>query len=310
MMKTKSIGFVGLGLMGGPMAKRFLDAGYTVIGYDSSPERLQHMITCGITPATSARHVANYVTTVIGSVPDAAASRSVVLDTDGVGQGSMCRYYVETSTIGVRASQDIAAQLAHLGKQFIDSPVSGGPRAIQQGRLTSMVAAPEDALAALQDVYTHLCLRKIVVGTQPGLAQACKLINNAISLSIMQIAAEAAVFGVKVGLDPHILIEAINASSGKSAVTMTKFPASILTRRFDFGATLTTATKDIELFVQEAQAFGMLLDSAPAVAASWRNAADANPHEDFTSIIKRFEAAANVQVGTPSDPPTIEVNAS
>jgi len=246
---------------------------------------------------------------VIGSVPDAAASQSAVLDADGVGRGSACRYYVETSTIGVRASQDIAAQLAQLGKQFIDSPVSGGPRAIAQGRLTSMVAAPEEALAALEDVYAHLCLRKFVVGAQPGLAQACKLVNNAISLSILQIAAEATVFGVKVGLDPHVLIDAINASSGKSAVTMTKFPASILTRRFDFGAALTTAAKDVELFVQEAQAFGMLLDSTPAVAASWRHAADADPYEDFTGIIKRFEAAADVQVGTPSDPPAIEVNA-
>jgi 3-hydroxyisobutyrate dehydrogenase-like beta-hydroxyacid dehydrogenase len=99
------------------------------------------------------------------------------------------------------------------------------------------------------------------------------------------------------GLDPRLMIEALNASSGGSRVTQTKFPISILTRKFDFGASMATATKDMRLFVDEARTMGAFLQSTPLIAKIWQEATEASdPLRDFTEIIKWFEGPVGVEV--------------
>lgn len=293
----KTVGFIGLGLMGKPMAEQFLTAGYQVVAFDRAAERLQELVELGAEPATSPKDVADRARVVIGSLPHGTASRAVTMSAHGILNGRLCKYYIETSTIGVRASRQISERLALAGIIFVDAPVSGGPRAVRERSLTAMISAAANVITELDDWFLILCKRRFVVGTEAGLAQACKLVNNAISLSTLQIAAETVVFGVKAGLDAKILIDAINSSSGQSATTLKKFPVSILTRRFDYGASLETGAKDMDLFIEEAREMGLLLESTPAIADSWRAASQAGPALDFTEIIKRFEAVANVEVG-------------
>lgn len=291
------LGFIGLGQMGAPMAQCLLAAGFGLVVHDRIEARMQPLVQHGARAASSPREVADLARMVIASVPDASASRALVLAPGGLCGGQAMRHYVETSTIGIGAAREIAAALAGCGVDFIDAPVSGGPRALAQGSLAVMLSGSAEGLAALAPVAAALWGRQFVVGSAPGLAQACKLANNAISLAILQLAAEATVFGVRAGVDAGTLVEVINASSGRSAVTETKFPVSILTRRFDYGASMATGAKDMALFVEEAQALGLLLDSTPAIARAWQAATAAgDPERDFTQIVRRYELVAGVEV--------------
>lgn len=292
----KTIGVIGLGLMGAPMAEEFLKSGYSVIAFDTVPERLDAVVRLGGLAATSPKDVADRTAVVLASLPHGAASRVVALGSDGIIGGQACKYFIETSTIGVRASREISEGLSEAGVTFVDAPVSGGPRAIRNRSLTAMVSAQESVLSDLDEILQVLCSKRIVVGAEAGLAQACKLVNNAISLSHLQIAAETMVFGVKAGVDAGVLLEVINSSSGRSDTTLKKFPVAVLTRSFDYGASLATGAKDTALFVDEAREMGLLLESLPAIAESWRTAAQTDPERDFTEIIKKFESVAGVEV--------------
>jgi 3-hydroxyisobutyrate dehydrogenase-like beta-hydroxyacid dehydrogenase len=280
------------------MAVRFLSAGYKVVVHDTARPRVQELVALGASAANSPRELANRASVVIASVPDAEASRKITGGADSIVEGKAVRCYVETSTIGVAASREIARQLETHNIHFIDAPVSGGPRAVSEGILTAIVSAPGKLVDEVQSIMTVLCNQLIIVGEKPGQAQACKLVNNAISLAILQIASEVSVFGVMAGLDARLMINAVNASSGSSRVTQTKFPISILTRKFDFGASMATATKDMRLFVSEAQKMGAFLQSTPLIAQIWEEATEAgDPHRDFTEIIKWFEGHVGVEVG-------------
>lgn len=298
MTDSAPIGCIGVGRMGGPMVRRLLDAGHEVVAFDIDAHALARAEALGATASGSPREVADRARLVIASVPDGAASRVVALGPDGIVHGRSVRTYVETSTIGVTAARAIAGALAQAGIAFVDAPVSGGPRAIVAGTLTTMVAAAPEALAAAVPALDAICGRRFLVGDRAGIAQACKLVNNAIMLSTLQIAAEAAAFGVLAGLDAATMIEVVNASSGASAVTQKKFPASILNRRFDFGASMATAAKDMALYVEDAQAIGALLEGTPRIADAWRRAAEAGDSaRDFTRIVQWFEASTGVTVG-------------
>src|SRR3546814_10099250 len=140
---------------------------------------------------------------------------------------------------------------------MVDAPVSGGPRAAAQGTLTSMIAAQPETWRETEDIVGAYSGRTFLVGAEPGLAQACKLVNNAMSLATLAIACETAVFGVALGLDANTMIDVINVSSGRSAATRDKFPKSILTRSFDYGPSVRTAAQDLALIVPEATALGV-----------------------------------------------------
>src|SRR3546814_18054612 len=140
---------------------------------------------------------------------------------------------------------------------MVDAPVSGWPRAAAQGTLTSMIAAQPETWRETEDIVGAYSGRTFLVGAEHGLAQACKLVNNAMFFATLAIACETAVFGVALGLDAHTMIDVINVSSGRSAATMDKFATSILTRSFDYSASVRTAAKYLDIYVQETQAMGM-----------------------------------------------------
>lgn len=296
-----TVGFIGLGLMGGALARQFLRAGRTAIVHDLSETLVHSLVTEGAQRAESPREVADRASVVIACLPSPFASRQVALGEDGVCFGRAVRIYIETSTIGVTACKEIERGMADRSIRMVDAPVSGGPRAAAQGTLTSMVSTQPEVWLEVREIIETYSGKAFLVGDKPGLAQACKLVNNAMSLTTLAIACETAVFGVAVGLDAETMIDVINVSSGRSAATMDKFPASVLTRSFNYGASVRTAAKDLELFVREANALGMDVAGTSFVADIWRKAAsEGDPERDFTELIKQFEAPFGVIVGTPA----------
>ncbi|TKR54452.1 NAD(P)-dependent oxidoreductase [Allopusillimonas ginsengisoli] len=301
---THTVGFIGLGLMGSAIAEQYLRAGNEALVFDLSTDAVLRMVKLGARSTASPRDLADQASVVIACLPSPAASHQVALGDDGVCHGKAVRIYIETSTIGVRACQNIAATLANRSIQLVDAPVSGGPRAALQGKLTSMVATPASTWIEVENIINDYSGKTFLVAEKPGLAQACKLVNNAMSLSTLALACETIVFGVAAGLDASTMIDVINTSSGRSAATLDKFPTSILTRQFDYGASVRTAAKDLDLFVQEAQAVGMDVSGVRCMADIWKGAMETgDPERDFTSLIRDYEAPLGVIVGKGSESP-------
>lgn len=248
-MKQDLVGFIGLGHMGAAMARRLLSAGHALLVHDLDPAAADDLGRRGARVAASAREVGEQAEVVFLCLPSVDAARSVAAQLAG---GRSVRMVVETSTVGPAAVRDMAAALRPHGIAVVDAPVSGGPRGAEAGTLSLMHAGEPAAIARALPLLRTVAGRLFDVGAEPGLAQVCKLVNNAISAAGMVAACEATVVGAKAGLDPATMLDAINAGSGRNSATLDKFPQSILTGRFDYGGPLGLMVKDLTLYLDGA----------------------------------------------------------
>jgi 3-hydroxyisobutyrate dehydrogenase-like beta-hydroxyacid dehydrogenase len=295
-MAAKDLGFIGLGNMGAPMAGRLVDAGYNLTVFDTRAAALQPFTARGATAAASPAAVASAVDTVLVSLPTPAIVRAVALGENGVASGTRVKTFVDLSTTGPRAAQEIAAELAARNIVAVDSPVSGGVSGAQKGTLAVMVSGPKDRHDALKPAL-EVIGKVFYLGEKPGLGQMMKLANNLLSATAMAISCEAIVMGVKAGLDPKVMVDVINAGSGRNSATQEKFPRSILPRTFDYGFATGLMYKDVKLCLEEAQALGVPMWVASAVQQLWLLANnELGPDSDFTRIIQCLEGWAGVEV--------------
>ncbi len=295
----KHIGFIGLGRMGVPMASRLLDAGYELTVYDVRRESVDLLVAKGAHAAASPAAVGQAAATVLMSLPDPATVRAVALGADGVAVGGKVKTVLDLSTTGATAAREIAAALAAKGIAAVDAPVSGGVAGAVKGTLAVMVACPRTLFAELEPMLSHIG-RVFFIGERPGMGQTMKLANNLLSATAMAATSEAVVFGVKAGLDPAIMIEVINAGSGRNTASQDKFPKAILPRSFDFGFTTGMMYKDVRLCLEEANAAAVPMPVATAVRDLWRRAfEEIGGERDFTTIAQLVERAAGVEIGKP-----------
>ena len=291
-----TLGFVGLGNMGFPMARRLIDAGHDVAVFDTRAEVLDAAAALGATAASSPRDVADRSETVLASLPSVQASLTVATGPDGVVHGSAVRTFVDLSTVGAGQAAHIHGVLAQRGIAALDCPVSGGVRGAQNGTLALMVSGARHEFDAVATVLEQLG-RPIFIGEKPGAAQTMKLANNLLAATTLSATAEAVVMGVKAGLDPAVMIEVFNAGSGATHASRDKFPRAILPRTFDFGFATGLMVKDLRLCLQEAAELGLALPVSEAVGQSWEAALlDQGADSDFTTIIRPIEDAAGVIV--------------
>ena len=291
------IGFIGLGKMGQPMARRLIEAGHTLVVFDTRADAAAPLTALGAQLAASPVAVADRVETVLASLPEPHIVASVATGDNGVIHGKRIKRFVDLSTTGSRAAADIAAALAKKNIAQIDSPVSGGVAGAVKGTLAVMVSGPQadidvvkDALGVFGSVF--------VIGHQPGMAQTMKLANNFLSATAMAASSEAIVMGVKAGLDPAIMIDVINAGSGRNTASTGKFPNAILPRTFDAGFATALMLKDVRLCLAEAKAAGVPTDMMGMVASLWeRVASEIGADKDFTTIVQPVERRAGVIVG-------------
>lgn len=289
------IGFVGLGNIGLPMARRLVEAGHDVVAFDKRGEALAQL---GATAATSPQDVADRAETVLASLPTPAVSLEVATGPAGVVHGSRVKRYIDLSTVGSRTAAQIHDRLAQRNIAALDSPVSGGVGGAEWGALALMVSGPRTEFDAVKPVLDVLG-RPLYVGDQPGSAQTMKLANNMLAATVLVATAEAVVMGVKAGLDPAVMIEVLNAGSGATSASRDKFPRAILPRTFDYGFATGLMVKDVRLYLEEARALGVPVEVADTVGRLWEATAHSQgPDSDFTSVIKPFEESAGVTVGT------------
>lgn len=295
---AETLGFVGVGKMGGPMATRLLDAGHALVVYDIREEAVAPLAARGAAAAHSSRAVADAADIVFFSLPEPKDVHAEAIGATSVIRGERAKILVDLSTTGPRTTIPVSAALAEAGIAMVDAPVSGGVAGATKGTLAVMASGPSEAFARVEQLL-RIFGKVFSVGDKPGQGQAMKLANNLLSAAALAISSEVVVMGVKAGLDPKLMIEIINASTGRNTATETKFPISILTRRFAYGFTTGLMHKDVRLYLEEAEALDVPLALSKAVTAAWRAAeAELGPESDYTEIIKCLESRAGVIVGS------------
>lgn len=293
------IGFIGLGNMGFPMARRLIGDDHDVVAFDTNGAALERIVALGANAASSVKDVADRAETIMASLPTPAASLEVSLGAGGVIEGARVKRYVDFSTIGSPTAVRIHAALAERGITAIDSPVSGGVGGAEKGALAVMVSCPRNEFDFIRTALEAIG-RAFYVGDKPGSAQTMKLANNILAANVLVATAEVVVMGVKAGLDPDVMVEVLNAGSGATSASRDKFPRAILPRSFDYGFATGLMVKDVRLYLDEAKAVGVPIEVAETVGRLWEAAqTDQGPQSDFTSVIKPFEKAAGVIVGRP-----------
>jgi 3-hydroxyisobutyrate dehydrogenase-like beta-hydroxyacid dehydrogenase len=291
------IGFIGLGKMGFPMARRLIDAKHQLVVFDQRKEAVDKLVALGAEAGSSPKDVADRAETVMASLPSLQASLDVASGKDGVIEGRRVRRFVDLSTIGSHMAVHIHGLLAKRNLVQLDSPVSGGVGGAEKGTLAVMVSGPRADFEAVKPAL-EVIGKVFFIGEKPGSAQTMKLANNLLSATAIVATSEAVVMGVKAGLDPAVMIDVINAGSGMNTASRDKFPRSILPRSFDFGFTTGLMVKDVRLCLDEAKSLGLSMEVAEAVGRLWEVViGEMGAESDFTSAIKPIEKAAGVVVG-------------
>lgn len=292
------LGFIGVGRMGGPMAERLLGAGHSITVYDRDDQAMQRLVSAGATGADSPAAVANRARIVFASLPTPAVVLDTVSGTNGVRDGSRIGIFVDLSTSGTRATVRIAECLRERGIQSIDAPVSGGIAGARAGRLALMASGPRPAFDTVEPLLNALG-RVFYVGDKPGMGQTLKLANNLMSQAAIAITSEALAFGVKAGLDPALMLEVINVSSGRNTASEVKFPKHVLTRGFDFGFSAGLALKDVRMCLEEAAALGVPMSVGREVCELLAQAtATYGSDSDCTGIARIVESRADCVISS------------
>ncbi|HWZ08037.1 MAG TPA: NAD(P)-dependent oxidoreductase [Bradyrhizobium sp.] len=291
------IGFIGLGNMGFPMARRLIEARHHLVVFDQRKQTMDKLVALGAQAASSPKDVADRAETVMASLPSLQASLDVATGNDGVIEGKRVRRFVDLSTVGSHMAVRIHDLLAKRDLVQLDSPVSGGVGGAEKGTLAVMVSGPRDDFEAVRGALDVIG-KVFFIGEKPGSAQTMKLANNLLSATAVVATSEAVVMGVKAGLDPAVMIDVINAGSGMNTASRDKFPRSILPRTFDFGFATGLMVKDVRLCLEEAKSLGLSMEVAEAVGRLWEVVIrEMGAESDFTSAIKPIEEAAGVVVG-------------
>jgi 3-hydroxyisobutyrate dehydrogenase-like beta-hydroxyacid dehydrogenase len=280
--------------MGTPMSRRLRDAGHSVVVFDANPEALKNATEAGLTGAESAEAVGAAAEIAFVSLPTPDIVESVAVS--GIAKGGKVKTIVDLSTSGPGMTTRVFKALSERGITWIDAPVSGGVVGAQKGTLAIMASGPRAAFETVEPLLANFG-KVFFVGDKPGLGQVAKLGNNLLAAAAMVVTSEALVMGVKAGIDPKVMLDIINVSSGRNSATQDKFPRTILPRTFDFGFATGLSYKDVRLCVDEAESMGVPM-VAGAVVRQMLAVTNARfgPTSDFTSIVKVVEEWAGVEV--------------
>jgi 3-hydroxyisobutyrate dehydrogenase-like beta-hydroxyacid dehydrogenase len=294
------LGFVGLGAMGAPMARRLLAAGHRVLAHDANPAALAAAASCGAEPRGTAAAVAAEAETVLVSLPTPAAVKAVALGPGGLSEGRAMRLYVDLSTTGARVAQEVAEGLGP-SVAALDAPVSGGVAGAEAGTLSVMAAGDPAAFERVRPVLEAIGSNTVFVGEAVGQGQTLKLVNNLLAATTWAAACEAMAMGVKAGLDPELMVRVLNASSGRSFPTERFAAGPVLSRRFDFGFRMELMAKDMRLALEEAEALGLVMPTCGAARLLYGLAmAQGAAGADVTELVRVTEGWAGVEVAAAS----------
>jgi 3-hydroxyisobutyrate dehydrogenase len=289
-----TIGFVGLGNMGIPMARRLVEAGYAVRSYDVSDDARERAGEAGIPVAGSLGEVAA-ADTVVLMLPSSAIVQLVVDDPEfatSVRAGSLVVDMGSSEPAGTRA---VSARLEALGVGMVDAPVSGGVGGAEAGRLTIMVGGSTEDVGRATP-WLAVLGKPVHVG-EIGSGDAVKALNNLLSAAHLWVTSEVMLVGQRFGIDPQVMLEVFNASSGRSGSTENKWPNFVLPGGFDSGFALQLMLKDMRIATRLARECGLPSRLGESAVELWDEAASGlDPTADHTEVARYLAEWADRRV--------------
>jgi 3-hydroxyisobutyrate dehydrogenase-like beta-hydroxyacid dehydrogenase len=261
-MVALHLGFIGIGRMGAPMAGRLLDAGHTLTIYDTVDAAVAPLVARGATRASSAADVAAVAEVILLSLPKPEVVAKVAEEITSV--DGKARLVIDLSTTGPQGAIKLSETLRSRNIMALDAPVSGGVAGAAKGTLALMVSGPRSSFNEMEPVLKNLG-KVFFVGENAGMAQTMKCINNMLSVTALAISSEAMTLGAKVGIDPKVMVDVLNAGSGRNSATVDKIPNFVLPRTFNFGFAVGLSCKDIRLCLEEAERRGVPMVVGAAV---------------------------------------------
>jgi 2-hydroxy-3-oxopropionate reductase len=284
-----NVGFVGLGIMGCPMAHNLLKQGHALTVWSRRAASMQPLLDAGARGASSPAEVASAAEVVISMVPDAPDVREVMLGAQGVAKGARPGLVaVDMSTILPAAAREIAAELQALGIAFLDAPVSGGEGGAIAGTLTIMVGGTEAAMACVRPLFE--CLGKTIVHIgDSGAGQVAKATNQIVTGVGVLTVAEALNFARRNGVDPAKVREALMGGAASSRI-LENHGQRMLDRNFNPGFKSWMHQKDMNIVLQTAHRLGVCLPASAAAAQMFNAMVGAGlGEEDSVAMIKLLE---------------------
>ena len=293
---TDRIGFIGLGIMGRPMARNLMKAGFPLTVWNRSRPGIDELVSEGAAEGGSPADVArrsDVVITIVGDSPDV---EEVALGTNGIIEGAHPGLvHIDMTTMSPQVTRRIAGRLAEAGAEMLDAPVSGGQQGAIEGTLSIMVGGKAETLERCRPVLAAMG-GKIVYCGPAGAGQTVKLCNQ-IAVALTNLGAcEALVFAARSGIDPRVMIEAVSAGAGDSWQLRNLAPR-IVERDFRPGFKVAHQRKDLRLALEAAAAMAAPLPGTGLVAELFSKLeADGLGEEGTQALVKALEKLAGVEV--------------
>tara|TARA_R110001583_G_scaffold10419_7_gene48214 strand:- start:21887 stop:22888 length:1002 start_codon:yes stop_codon:yes gene_type:complete len=291
-----TIGVVGLGNMGLGMVRTLLRDGFSVIGFDLSAERQAEAAGAGVTIVGKLPELFDACQTIILSLPTAAHVRSVLTGADGLASRDIDpRLVIDTTTSEPDVTRELDGVLRQLGHILIDAPVSGGPAGANSGQLTMMIGGADADVARAMPVLNALGGKITHVGPV-GAGHAVKIVNNMLVASHLLTMSEAVRLANAAGVTTDNLITALNAGSGRSAISEVNYPKWVMNGGFDSGFTMGLMRKDVRLAMALAQDKGVALPVSAMAGKIWAESAELLADDaDFNRITEIAPAKAGAK---------------
>jgi 2-hydroxy-3-oxopropionate reductase len=291
-----NIGFIGLGIMGKPMAKNLLKAGHKLVVYDIVDASVRELVEAGATAGSSAKDVASRNQLIITMLPNSPHVKTAVLGKNGVIEGAAPgSVLVDMSSIAPLASREVAAALAIKGVEMLDAPVSGGePKAID-GTLAIMVGGKEAVFNKVKDVLLKMGSSAVLCG-DIGAGNVTKLANQVIVALNIAAMSEAFVLAAKAGVDPERVFDAIKGGLAGSTVLNAKAPM-VLAGNYKPGFRIELHIKDLQNALDTAHEIGVPIPLTSQVMEMMQALkVDGKQGEDHAGLIQFYERLAGVKV--------------
>jgi 2-hydroxy-3-oxopropionate reductase len=290
------IGFIGLGIMGKPMAKNLLKAGYKLVVFDVVPAPLQDVVAAGAEKGSSPADVASKTDIVITMLPNSPQVKEVVIGKNGVIEGAKkgC-LVIDMSSIAPLAAKEVAAELAKKGVDMLDAPVSGGEPKAVDGTLAIMVGGRQDLFDRVKDILLKMGASAVLCG-DIGAGNVTKLANQIVVALNIAAMSEAYVLATKAGVDPEKVFNAIKGGLAGSTVLNAKSPM-VLDGNYKPGFRIELHIKDLQNALDTAHEIGAPIPLTSQVMEIMQALkVEGKQKEDHGGIIQFYEKLADVKV--------------
>jgi 2-hydroxy-3-oxopropionate reductase len=294
----ETIGFIGLGVMGDPMARNLIEAGHSLVVHNRSREPVQALAEVGAQAASGPREVAERSDVVITMLPDSAAVESVVLGEDGVLAGaSEGDLLIDMSTIHPTVSVAVAQAAAERGVAALDAPVSGGDVGAKQGTLSIMVGGDAADVERARPLLEVLGKTIVHVG-EAGAGQVVKACNQVVVAVTIAAVSEALVLGSKAGVDPERILDVLGGGLAANKV-MEMRRTNFLEHDFTPGFRIDLHHKDLNIALESGDAYGVPLP-VTGLVQQYMRALRAQGHggDDHSGLLQLVEELADHRIGS------------